>query len=71
MTESPTTSADAHFAAGGEQGAFNVLLDALISAEDESDKEKYRRALVDLFPIASDTAAVKAARNRLATHLMV
>ena len=71
MTESPTTSADAHFAAGDEQGAFDVLLDALISAEDESDKEKYRRALIGLFPIASDTAAVKAARNRLATYLMV
>lgn len=68
---SPTVSADAKFASGDEKGAFDVLLDALMAASDDDDREKFRRALVGLFPIAADGAAVKDARRRLATYLMV
>ncbi len=51
---SPTVSADAKFASGDEKGAFDVLLDALMVASDDDDREKFRRALVGLFPIAAD-----------------
>ena len=47
------------------------MANALMAASDDDDREKFRRALVGLFPIAADGAAVKDARRRLATYLMV
>lgn len=69
--DSPATLADNMFARGDEEGAFNVLLDSLVATYDPKEKEAYRKQLVGLFPIATDSAAVKSARTRLATHLMV
>lgn len=71
LPQSPTAQADQLFASGQEEAAFAVLLDALTSTEDRDAKEEFRKALVGLFPIAMDSAAVKAARGKLATHLMV
>lgn len=71
LPQSPTARADQLFASGQEAAAFDVLLDALMSAGDKDDKEEFRKSLVGLFPIATDTVAVKAARGKLATHLMV
>lgn len=68
---STSALADSMFAKGDEEGAFNVLLDALTASFDAEEKEKLRQQLVGLFPIATDSAAVKSARTRLATHLMV
>lgn len=69
--ESVSALADSMFASGDEEGAFNSLLDALTGSFDPEEKERLRKQLVGLFPIATDAAAVKSARNRLATHLMV
>lgn len=69
--DTPAELADSMFARGDEEGAFNVLLDALVASFDPKEKEKLRKQLVGLFPIAADPAAVKSARSRLATHLMV
>lgn len=66
-----TSSADAMFAAGDEQGAFTLLLDALQAASTGEEKEEIRQQLVGLFQIATDHPAVKAARRQLATYLMV
>lgn len=71
LSQSPTAAADQLFASGDEAAAFDVLLEALTSADDKDAKEEFRKALVGLFPIAADTAAVKVARGKLATHLMV
>ncbi len=62
---------DALFAAGQEQAAFEALLSALSSTKDKDEKEQLRARLVELFQIASDVDAVKSARTRLATILMV
>lgn len=69
--DSPSVLADKFFAQGQEKQAFDILLDALVGTSDKDEKEALRKQLVGLFPIAVDGAAVKAARGRLATHLMV
>lgn len=69
--ESLSALADSMFASGDEEGAFNALLEALISSDSPEEKEAVRKQLVGLFPIATDPAAVKSARGRLATYLMV
>ncbi len=69
--EAVDAQADALFAAGREEEAFTLLLDALISADTPEEQETLREQLVGLFQIAADSAAVKAARRRLATYLMV
>lgn len=63
--------ADSMFASGDEEGAFNALLEALTACDDPEEKERLRKQLIGLFPISTDMAAVKSARGRLATHLMV
>ena len=63
--------ADALFAAGQEEAAFELLLAALSSTKDSGEKEQVRARLVELFQIAGDPGAVKSARTRLATTLMV
>ncbi|WP_099331633.1 tetratricopeptide repeat protein [Actinomyces minihominis] len=68
---SPTATADRLFAAGDEAGAFDILLEALTASTDGDEKEKLRKQLVGLFPIATDQDALGSARTRLATHLMV
>lgn len=66
----PLAQADALFAEGSEAQAFELLL-AQLAAGDAKERERVRTRLVDMFKIATDTPAVKAARQRLATLLMV
>ena len=63
--------ADRLFAAGQEAAAFDLLLAALAEAADAEQREQLRSRLVELFQIAGDPEAVKSARTRLATMLMV
>lgn len=63
--------ADALFARGDESAAFDLLLDQVREAPSAEEKEAARQRLVELFPIAADAAAVRSARTRLATMLMV
>lgn len=66
-----TAQADKLFAAGEEAAAFDLLLAALAEESDAEQKEELRSRLVELFQIAGDPDAVKSARTRLATMLMV
>ena len=63
--------ADLLFARGQEERAFDLLLNAMEESSDPEEKEQLRVRLVELFQIAADSAAVKSARSRLATMLMV
>ncbi len=65
------TQADLLFAQGLEAQAFELLLTAINEAGDADEKEALRKRLVELFSIATDSAAVKAARTALATALMI
>lgn len=69
--ESLAQKADALFAVGQEKAAFDLLLEALIASDDADEKESLREQIVGLFQIAADPSAVKGARRRLATYLMV
>lgn len=63
--------ADALFAKGDEGLAFDLLLSEMAETSDPDQRESLRLRLIELFQIASDKAAVKTARSRLATMLMV
>lgn len=63
--------ADALFARGEEGAAFGLLLDGIGRAQDAQQRDALRSRLVELFQIAADKSAVKTARSRLATMLMV
>ena len=63
--------ADALFSRGDEAGAFALLLQGMAEAHNAEEREILRLRLVELFKIASDSTAVKSARRKLATMLMV
>lgn len=67
----PQAAADELFARGEEAQAFAVLLQAFEEQDNAEQKDAIRTRLVELFQIGSDPAAVKAARTRLATMLMI
>ncbi len=69
--EAGADAADQLFATGQEAEAFEVLLQRIDDAADPGQKEELRQQLVQLFTIAADTQAVRLARNRLATMLLV
>lgn len=69
--ENPFAEADQLFSRGDEAAAFALLLAAVENATDADAKEAARVRLVELFGLGADPAAVKAARTRLATMLMV
>lgn len=64
-------TADRLFASGRESEAFDLLLEQVAASADAAAKEAARARLVDLFRLAVDASAVKRARTRLATLLMV
>lgn len=63
--------ADELFSKGDEEESFELLLDALAGSTDAGERDSLRSRMVELFQIASDKDAVKKARGRLATILMV
>lgn len=69
--QSAQSHADELFAKGQEGDAFDLLLSKTADAKDSTEREALRKRIVDLFQIASDKDAVKKARGRLATLLMI
>lgn len=69
--EDALAAADRLFASGREAEAFELLLSEVAEPVDADSKEAARSRLVELFQLAIDTDAVKRARSRLATMLMV
>lgn len=63
--------ADALFGAGAHDEAFDLLLGVVANTGDSEEKDAARARLVELFRIAGNTDAVKKARQRLSTLLMV
>ena len=63
-------AADQLFAVGQEAQAFDLLL-AQVTEGTADEREAARARLVELFALATDPAAVKSARTRLATVLLV
>lgn len=66
----PADRADALFAAGDQEEAFDVLLHLIASTTNE-ERDAARMRLIDLFRVAGNTPEVRAARQRLSTLLMV
>ncbi|WRS30165.1 tetratricopeptide repeat protein [Actinomycetaceae bacterium MB13-C1-2] len=64
-------AADELFAKGAESEAFDLLLEMISKSTDAEERDQFRSRLVELFQIATDKDAVKTARGRLATILMV
>ncbi len=69
--DDPAARADAAFEAGDQEGAFDLLLGVIADAADAEERDRARLRLLDLFRVAGATEAVKAARRRLSTLLMV
>nr|WP_269212666.1 MULTISPECIES: tetratricopeptide repeat protein [unclassified Schaalia] len=70
-TDDPQSQADALFAAGQHEEAFDILLHALRDACDDETRDAVRTHALDLFRVAGNTPQVRAARRRLTTLLMV
>lgn len=66
----PAARADALFAAGDAQAAFDVLLDLLAATKDDEERDALRLRLLDLFRVAGSSPEVSKARTRLAMLLM-
>lgn len=66
----PAARADALFAAGDAQGAFDVLLELLAATTDAEERDALRLRLLDLFRVAGSSPEVSKARTRLAMLLM-
>ena len=66
----PAARADALFAAGDAQGAFDVLLELLAATTDAEERDALRLRLLDLFRVAGSSPEVSTARTRLAMLLM-
>ena len=62
--------ADALFAAGDAQAAFDVLLELLAATTDAEERDALRLRLLDLFRVAGSSPEVSKARTRLAMLLM-
>lgn len=63
--------ADAAFAQGAHEEAFALLLDVVAQSGDSEEVDAARARLVEFFRIAGSTEAVRGARQKLATLLMV
>lgn len=68
---SAAAQADAAFAQGHHDEAFTLLLNVVETTSDTEEKDAARARLVELFRIAGSTPEVRAARQKLATLLMV
>lgn len=66
----PAARADALFAAGDAQAAFDVLLELLAATTDAEERDALRLRLLDLFRVAGSSPEVSKARTRLAMLLM-
>lgn len=66
----PAARADALFAAGDAQAAFDVLLELLAATTDAEERDALRLRLIDLFRVAGSSPEVSKARTRLAMLLM-
>ena len=66
----PAARADALFAAGDAQAAFDVLLELLSATTDAEERDALRLRLLDLFRVAGSSPEVSKARTRLAMLLM-
>ena len=66
----PAARADALFAAGDAQAAFDVLLDLLAATKDAEERDALRLRLLDLFRVVGSSPEVSKARTRLAMLLM-
>ncbi len=69
--ESIEHKADDLFSRGLEAEAFDLLLGTISESADSDTRDRLRARMVELFQIAADKDAVKKARGRLATILMV
>lgn len=63
--------ADAAFTQGRHEEAFELLLSIVAQSTDSDEKDAARARLVELFRVAGATDAVKRARQKLATLLMI
>ncbi|WP_420804723.1 tetratricopeptide repeat protein [Schaalia suimastitidis] len=70
VADDPEATADALFAAGAHDEAFEVLLTAMREAAPE-DRDQLRTRLLDLFRVAGNTDEVRRARRQLTTLLMI
>ena len=66
----PAARADALFAAGDAQAAFDVLLELLAATTDAEERDALRLRLLDLFRVAGSSPEFSKARTRLAMLLM-
>jgi len=67
----PAAQADAAFEAGDQVRAFELLLGVIADSADADLRDQARVRLLDLFRVAGNTDAVRSARRRLSTLLMV
>lgn len=67
----PAARADALFASGDHEGAFDLLLKIIATADDMEAKDAARLRLLDLFRVAGNTPDVMKARMVLSTLVLV
>lgn len=67
----PAARADALFTSGDHEGAFDLLLKIIASADDMEAKDAARLRLLDLFRVAGNTPDVMKARMVLSTLVLV
>lgn len=67
----PAARADALFASGDHEGAFDLLLKIIATADDTEAKDAARLRLLDLFRVAGNTPDVMKARMVLSTLVLV
>lgn len=66
--DDPLVLADRFAGVGNEKAAFDVLLEAMRNHTGQ-EREPYRQRLVELFKVASDSAAVNEARRQMSAIL--
>lgn len=67
----PAAHADALFASGDHEGAFDLLLKIIATADDTEAKDAARLRLLDLFRVAGNSPDVMKARMILSTLVLV
>ena len=67
----PAARADALFTSGDHEGAFDLLLKIIATADDTEAKDAARLRLLDLFRVAGNTPDVMKARMVLSTLVLV
>lgn len=71
VADNTLAEADREFREGREAEAYALLLQAIAQAPSEEERESARTRLVELFTLGMDPEAVKTARRRLSTMLLV